>query len=309
MNNLSEPQRKKLFGAALQYFFPWRAVWNNNSMTTACRLVFDASMPTKSGKSLNQIVAKGENTMAKLVEVVIRWFMRRIGLHTDVMKMYNSVKLVESDWCYQMYLWQNELDPNKEPEEKVIKTLIYGVKSSGNQAELGLKETAKLKKEEYPRVFEIATEEIYVDDCLSGEDSIEEAFQTADQMQLVFSETGFYLKDFTFSGRAPPKDLSRDGQSINVAGYRWYSETDKIQLNVGEVNFASKERGRLPNTIDAKLVPLILTRKHCHSQVARIYDITGLLTPITAGMKEDLHDFVDRGIPWKGQIPDNLQHV
>ena len=72
--------------------------------------------------------------------------MRRIGLHTDVMKMYNSVKLVESDWCYQMYLWQNELDPNKEPEDKVIKTLIYGVKSSGNQAELGLKETAKLKK-------------------------------------------------------------------------------------------------------------------------------------------------------------------
>ena len=26
-------------------------------------------------------------------------------------------------------------------------------------------------------------------------------------------------------------------------------------------------------------------------------------------MKEDLHDLVDRGIPWKDQIPDNLRHV
>ena len=247
--------------------------------------------------------------MAKLVEVVIRWFSRRIGLHTDVMKMYNSVKLVEEDWCYQMYLWQETLDPDVEPEDQTIKTLIYGVKPSGNQAEVGLRETARLRKEEYPRVYEIATEEIYVDDCLSGEDSIEDAYQTADQMQLVFSETGYHLKNFTFSGKPPPKDLSRDGQSINVTGFKWFSEDDTIQLDVGELNFASKQRGRFPDTIDAKRVPQILTRKHCHSQVARIYDITGLLTPITASMKEDLHDLVDRGIPWKDQIPDNLRHV
>ena len=49
--------------------------------------------------------------------------------------MYNSVKLVEDDWCLQRHILQKDLDPRKLPEEKVIKTLIYGVKSSGNQAE------------------------------------------------------------------------------------------------------------------------------------------------------------------------------
>ena len=107
-----------------------------NSLTTACRVVFDATMPTSSGKGLNDVLAKGQNSMNKLVEVVIKWFLRRVGLHTDVKKMYNSVKLVETDWCYQMYLWQDELDIEKEPGPKFINTIIYGVKSSGNQAEL-----------------------------------------------------------------------------------------------------------------------------------------------------------------------------
>ena len=58
-----------------------------------------------------------------------------MGFHTIIKKMYNSVKLVEDDWFLQLHIWKNNLDPRKFPEEKVIKTLIYGVKSSGNQAE------------------------------------------------------------------------------------------------------------------------------------------------------------------------------
>ena len=49
--------------------------------------------------------------------------------------MYNTVKLAEEDWCYQLYLWSEGLRVTEEPFIKVIKTLIYGVKSSGNQAE------------------------------------------------------------------------------------------------------------------------------------------------------------------------------
>ena len=73
----------------------------------------------------------------------------------DIKKMYNSVKLDEQHWCLQRYIWQDDLDPGKIPEEKVIKTLIYGVKSSGNQAERGLRETAKLSRDQYLEVCEV----------------------------------------------------------------------------------------------------------------------------------------------------------
>ena len=92
----------------MQNFIPWRAMWNGNSIITSCRLIFDASQPTASGWSLNDILAKGKNNMNKLVEIVICWSMHKIGYHTNMKKMYNSVKLVEDDWCLQEYIWQKD---------------------------------------------------------------------------------------------------------------------------------------------------------------------------------------------------------
>ena len=73
--------------------------------------------------------------------------------------MYNTIQLHQSHWCLQRYLWEENLDPAKPPEEKVIMTLIYGIKSSGNQAERGLRETARLFKDEFPKVHQ---EDVYV---------------------------------------------------------------------------------------------------------------------------------------------------
>ena len=42
------------------------------------------------------------------------------------------------------------------------------MKSSGNQAERGLRETARLNKDKFPQVNEVVQNDIYVDDCLSG---------------------------------------------------------------------------------------------------------------------------------------------
>ena len=83
--------------------------------------------------------------------------------------MYNSIKLHEQIWGLQQYIWQQDLDPTKIPEEKVIKTLICGVKSSGSQVERALGETTKLSQVEFPKINEIVKNDIYVDDCISGE--------------------------------------------------------------------------------------------------------------------------------------------
>lgn len=109
----------------IQNFIPWRAVWKNSSVSTPCRIVFDASQVTSSGFSLNDLLAKGRNNMNKLQEILIKWTIHKVALHTDVKKMYNTVKLREQDWCFQRYIWEKDLDSTKIPEEKVVKTLIY----------------------------------------------------------------------------------------------------------------------------------------------------------------------------------------
>ena len=65
----------------------------------------------------------------------------------------------------------NDLDINKISQENLITTLIYSVKSSGNQAERDLREVAKLLTNEYTEVNKIIQNDTYVDDCLTGENS------------------------------------------------------------------------------------------------------------------------------------------
>ena len=215
----------------VQNFIPWRAVWNGNSISTLCHLVFDASQPTASGTSLNDILAKEKNNMIKLVEIVICWSTHKTGFHTDAKKMYNTVQLQEEHWCFQRYIQQNELDNIKIPEEKVIKTLIYGVKSSGNQSERGLRETARMSAVEFPEVNHIVEKDIYVDDCLSGAQNLKHAMIRADQIELVLNRGEFSLKGVTYSGKDPPATLTNDKASINVAGMRWFPKDNLVSLN------------------------------------------------------------------------------
>lgn len=241
VKNLPAEIQMKLKEHPVQNFIPWRSVWNTNSMTTPCRIVFDASQPTPSSYSLNDIVAKGRNNMNNLIEIVIRWRSYKHAFHSDIQKMYNSVKLDDSHWCFQRYIWQRDLDPNIIPEEKVIKTIIYGVKSSGNQAGSGLRKTTEKRRIEYPRVHEIIKDDTFVDDCMSGENSAN-TYQRADEISLVLKDGGFGLKGFTFAGEKPASELSEDGESIKCAGMKWYSETDELQLDFGELNFAKKNQ-------------------------------------------------------------------
>ena len=94
---------------------------------------------------------------------------------------------MSENWCLQRYIWQQDLDSSNIPEEKIIKTLIYGVKNSGNQAERALRETAKLSQVEYPKVNEIVKNNIYVDDCIYREQSEREALKRADELEVVLN--------------------------------------------------------------------------------------------------------------------------
>jgi len=63
VNDLPTQQQEMLRNSSIQNFIPWRAVWKPSSISTPCRIVFDASQPTPSGYSLNDILAKGTNNL------------------------------------------------------------------------------------------------------------------------------------------------------------------------------------------------------------------------------------------------------
>ena len=96
VENLPEDVQKDLKENLIQNYLSWRVAWKEDSVTSPVRTVFDASQPTPSGYSLNDLVAKGMNNLNVLLEVVLRWRTHKVAFHNDIMKMYNRIKLEHS---------------------------------------------------------------------------------------------------------------------------------------------------------------------------------------------------------------------
>ena len=152
-------------------------------------MVFDDSQATKGGCSLNSLLPKGMNRMNKLVEIMIRWSTWKHAFHTDISKMYNVIRLDNVHWKYQLFLWSDDLMVGDVPLWKVIKTVIYGVRSSRNIAECGLRRTAELSRDIYPKAHDVIMYETYVDDMLSGTDGVDRT------LRLQMNCMQHYLKE------------------------------------------------------------------------------------------------------------------
>ena len=143
---------------------------------------------------------------------------------------------------------------------------------------------------------------------MSGEDSYDAVFESADALKLVLNKGGFDLKGFTFSGFDPPEHLSNDDKSINVGGLKWYPKSDLLSLNIGELNFSKKSRGRKMPLVGG-LIPEKFTHRDCAGKVAEIFDLLRKFTPITAGLKLDLGELSKIGLDWDDYVPDDLNKV
>ena len=306
LENVDVEVRNSIISSAVRYLIPWRVVFSD-SLSTPVRTVFDGSSKTDSGNSLNDLLPGGTNNMNPLLEIILRWSIQVYGYHTDVRKMYNSVRMNQDFWRFQLYWWSDTLTEGEEPRLKVIKTVIYGIKCSGNQAERALRLAVEMQKDKYPLAYKIVMNDVYVDDCISGELTDEERSQATDEFKLALEKVGFTLKGITLSGSDPDESLSKDGKYIMVGGFRWFPKEDFYMLNIGKINFARKKRGR---KVDEEFeIPEILTKKICVSVSAEVFDPPGKTVPITAGIKVDISDLHRLGLGWDDQLPENLRSV
>ena len=87
---------------------------------------------------------------------------------------------------------------------------------------------------------------------------------------------------------------------------KWFVKEDMLSLNIGELNFAKKNRGKKPSHLQ-NIIPTCLTRRHCASKVAELFDLSGKVAPLIASMKIDLQDLIRHQLDWDDQIPENLR--
>ena len=287
------------------YYISHLGVPNPKSKTTPFRIVFNSSQKIQ-GQSLNDSLFKGPDSyMNNQLGVLLRWRENLIAMVGDLKKMYNSVLLKEEEMHCHRFLWTN-LNYSSEPKTYVITRVNMGDRPAGAIATEALYKTADMWKKEYPEVYNLVKTGSYVDDLMSSVKTMEIAKSLSSNTEKVLARGNFKVKFWTYSG----EDLD-EGSEMHVLGVPWKPGTDVITFNLS-LNFSPKRQGIhiLPDLRADEVpaqIPEVLTKRNVLSQVMRIYDPMGLLSPFTICGKILLRETWEYNTEWDQPISPELR--
>lgn len=292
------------------YYIPWRVVFKEGSLSTPCRIVFDASSKTPGGLSLNDCLAKGENRLARIHDVLLRFRSLPAAFTTDIRLAYNQVQLHPDHLRYQRFLWKEGLELSSPTVDHVIGTLIYGVRPAGNQQGVGCHRVADHAIAVHPQhtAGAKALKKAYVDDVAEACRNLLTARSIAASLDFTLKLANMEVKRYTFSGETPGPEVSADGVHVGVLGMLWGPLEDLLGVDIKPLYFGKCKRGKLPELVVGNFLTALkrnFTRRNMLGKVAGVFDPLGLMTPITSRLKLNLHDLISLKLGWDDKIPDD----
>ena len=306
LSSLPEDSQQLVRNASFRHYYPWRAVYKPGSLSTPCRLVVDPSCT-----GLNIILAKGENMLAQIPDILIRLRTQRSAWTTDISKLYNRLYLQDSALPYSLFLYDQSLSDSVKPEVWVMTRAWYGVSSTGNQAAVALKRLAELGKDEFPLAFDMLTGSIYVDDVVGGADSPEAREEQIRQTERVLATGGFSMKFVARSGHPPPEGASTDGRTVGCLGLSWDTESDLLSPALAGMNLQKKIRGQkaapdrdvtTAQGLRAAFKDGLISRAGVLSRTAEFFDPVGWWEPLRLQMKLSFQEL--NALDWKDPVPE-----
>ena len=280
------------------YYLPMHAVYKATSSSTKTRVVSDASCPTTTGVSLNDMLAAGPTLHPNLDHILIRY---RVAVSADIAKMYREVLLSEQDKQYHRFLWRSQ--PDHPLATYHMNRVTFGVKSSPYLAVRALQQAATDFSSPDSIQFYHVTSSFYVDDLLAGADSVDEAVALYQSLRVLLLKAGFNLKKWRSSSEAVlsaiPTDLQEplpEQQLVDehafaypkTLGIAWDSRKDVMAAQVQlPANYVSTKRGIVSDT-------------------AKSFDVLGWLAPFMINMKVLFQHLWKCKVGWDDPIEDDL---
>ena len=291
------PDKEIAISNSDSYYLPHHCVFKEDSSTTKLRVVFDASAKTSSGVSLNKLLLIGPKLQSDLFHIVLRLRLHAVAFSADIAKMYRQVALDKPDRDYHRLLWREET--NELVQHLRMTRVTHGVASSSHHS---IKCLMVLAKTASPEVRRIIERDMYVDDLLSGADSIERALAIQTELIELLQSAGFQLRKWTSNNldliKALPPDyreskdelvFAAESYQIKALGISWQPVPDTFHFKI-DIN----------KTSEAK------TKRQVLSEITRLFDHLGWLSPIVVKFKCFVKKMWKRQLTWDEKLPDTL---
>ncbi|XP_066940954.1 uncharacterized protein [Macrobrachium rosenbergii] len=207
-----------------------------------------------------------------------------------ITKAFLQIKVQREDQDVRRFLWQNKC---------IVRVMRFVRVPFGNKSSpFLLNATIKHHVKSYPN-SEVVDElncNLYVDDWLSGADSIPEACVKFDKACKIMSEAGMSskwnsnCKSLADKFSENPDDCCRS-KSIKILGMQWVSTHDYFSFS--EVNVGSQ-------------MGEVSTKRSVLSLIARCFDPLGLISPFAMFAKILFQDVWRIELKWDDVLPEEL---
>ena len=192
------------------FYLAHHAVYKE-SASTPLRVVFDGSMKTTSGVSLNDQLLVGPTVHPPLNDVLIRFRKHPYVLTTGVSKMYRAVTLTPEHRDFHRFLWR---DKDTDPVVDYRMTRVtFGIASAAFLATNSLLCLAKENESELPLAANAVKESFYVDDGLPSVETKQEAISLHHQLRDLFNRGGFKLHKWDSNSPEVLNSISPESRS------------------------------------------------------------------------------------------------
>ncbi|XP_061717053.1 uncharacterized protein LOC133524913 [Cydia pomonella] len=270
------------------YFIPHHGILRD-STTTKLRTVFNASSPTTSGVSLNDLQMIGPTVQDDLLSILIRFRQHKYVISADIEKMYRTVFLHPDDRKLQLILWrENESDALKTYQ---LNTVSYGTASAAFLACRCLKQIG-LDCQDKP-LSEIIIHDFYVDDLLTGGDDFDEVIRLRQGVTDALAAARMHLRKWKSNDPRLIDSFSPESKNLNmgtsesgkILGLGWHPDADQLYFPIGIS------------------VPKGTTKRDILSTIAQIFDPLGLLSPCVITMKILMQRLWLHRLSWNQELP------
>ena len=277
-------------------YLPHHGVIKQSSTSTKLRVVFDASAKTSSGHSLNSILGNGPRLQEDLFSILTRFRTYPVAITADIEKMYRQIWLHPEDRDLQRIVWrENPADPLQDLQ---LTTVTFGEKSAPYMAIKALQFIADSCDD--ATVSKTLREDFYVDDLLSGAQTVQEAVALQSKVNMALSSSGFQthkwasshpeaLQNVSANLRVKTTTITSKSEEDNKAlGVLWRTEDDTMGVQVTKPKHAKWTRRKILSTANS------------------LFDPLGLVAPVFITAKLIIQQVVKTTSNWDDPLPSSI---
>ncbi|XP_036317761.1 uncharacterized protein LOC118732753, partial [Rhagoletis pomonella] len=221
-----------------------------------------------------------------------------VALTGDICKMYRCVRVSEDDSYLQCVLWRD----TSQHEVQVFKlgTVTYGTRPAAFLSVRAMHQLASDEQKLFPVGAEILRRDFYVDDLITGGDSVQEVREIMNQITNMLAKGCFKLRKWCTNNvdllqGIPSEDTEPllsfdDGSNVTkTLGLTWDPASDSLLF---------------------VFTPTATAKRNCKrsilSIIARFYDPLGLIGPIISKAKIFLQHLWREQLDWDESLPSSL---